>query len=141
MRCGWNSVMCLCCFGLCFIYDTSQSFIVAWFSVCLSLMIFFTLLFTNCTTKTLKNLFFLIWFIEIVLACSLVVWEQFLALTYLAPLSRMKLNHTFLGLLNIQLLLRGGLKATNFKDYISPNSSQWLLKELEQEVDLVHLYN
>ena len=28
-----------------------------------------------------------------------------------------------------------------FKDYISPNISQWILKELEQEVDLVHLYN
>ena len=27
------------------------------------------------------------------------------------------------------------------EDYISPNISQWLLKELEEEVDLVHLYN
>ena len=75
----------------------------------------FTLLFTNCITKTLKNLFFLIWFIEIVLACSLVVWEQFMELTYLAPLSGMKLKHTFPGLLMIQLVLRGGLKPTNFK--------------------------
>ena len=42
---------------------------------------YFTLLFTNCTTKTLKILFYLILFYEIVLACSLVVREQFLALT------------------------------------------------------------
>ena len=27
------------------------------------------------------------------------------------------------------------------KDYFSSNISQWLLKELEQEVDLVHIYN
>ena len=102
---------------------------------------FFTLLFTNCKTKTLKNLFYLILFYEIVLACSLIVWEQFLALTSLASLPKTKLKHTFLGLFIIQLVLRGGLKPANFKDYISPNCSQCLLKELEQEVDLVHLYN
>ena len=33
------------------------------------------------------------------------------------------------------------LNQQNLKDYISPNISQWLLKDLEQEVDLVHLYN
>ena len=33
------------------------------------------------TLKTLKTLFYFIEIIEIVLACSLVVWEKFLALT------------------------------------------------------------
>ena len=36
--------------------------------------------------------------IEIVLACSLVVWEQFLALTSLAPLPRTKLKYMFPGI-------------------------------------------
>ena len=104
---GWNSVKCLCCFDLCFIYDTSHYFNVVWFSVCLSLMSF-TLLFTNCKTKTLKNLFYLVLFYEIMLACSLVVWEQFLALTSLLHFPGMKLKHTLPGLFIIQLVLRGG---------------------------------
>ena len=111
MSCGWNTLVCLCCFVLCFIYDTSQYFMVAWFSVCLS---FYPLVYKLHTPKTLKNLFLLFLFIEIVLACSLVVWEQFIALTSLASFPGTKLDHTFLGLLIIQLVLRGGLKPTNF---------------------------
>ena len=74
------------------------------------------------TLKTLKTLFFFIEIIEIVLACSLVVWEQFLALTSLAPLSGNEFEYIFFpGILIISLVLRGTeLKPTNLKDYFSP---------------------
>ena len=107
MNCGWNSIMCWWFSSLCYIYYTSQSYIVRDLVFVLALWVF-TLLFTNCTTKTLKNMFYLFLSIEIVLACSLVVWEQFPALKYLAALSGTKLKHTFLGLFSIQLVLRGG---------------------------------
>ena len=107
VNCGWNSVFCLCCFGLCFIYYTSQSFIVAWFSVCLSLMSVYPLV-NKLQNQNPKNLFYLVLFCEIVLACYLVIWEQFMSLTSFAPFPSMKLKHTFPGLSIIQLLFRGG---------------------------------
>ena len=97
VNCGWNSVLCLCCSGLCFIYYTSQSFIVAWFSVCLSLMSFYPLV-NKLQNQNPKNLFYLVLFCDIVLACSLVVWEQFLGLTSLESFSGMKLNYIFPGI-------------------------------------------
>ena len=107
VSCGWNLVMCLCCSSLCFIYDTSHYFIVAQFSVCLSLMSFYPLV-NKLQNQNPKNLFYVVLFCEIVLDCSLVVWEQFLALTSLALLSGTKLKHTFPQLFIIQLVLRGG---------------------------------
>ena len=69
------------------------------------------------TLKTLKTLFCFIEIIEIVLACSLVVWEQFMALTYLVPLPGNKVENPFFpGILIISLVLRGELKPTNLKD-------------------------
>ena len=73
------------------------------------------------TMKTLKTLFYFIEIIEIVLACSLVVWEQFMALTYLALLPGNEVENLFFpGILIISLVLRGELKPANLKDYFSP---------------------
>ena len=71
--------------------------------------------------KTLKTLFCLIDIFEIVLACSLIVWEQFLAKKSLAPLPGNKFENIFFpGILIISLVLRGELKLANLKDYFSP---------------------
>ena len=56
----------------------------SWFSVYFGFMNVCPLVFkllNQKTLKTLKTLFYFIVIIEIVLACSLVVWEQFMALT------------------------------------------------------------
>ena len=59
--------------------------------------------------------------IEIVLACSLVVWEQFMALTSLAPFPGNEVENLFFpGILIISLVVRGELKPSNLKDYFSP---------------------
>ena len=101
-------------------------------SVIQMLMIYCLLWFYECvpsclqtaqpkTLKTLKTLFYFIVIIEIVLACSLVVWEQFLALTSLASFPGNKVvNLFFPGILIISLVVRGELKPTNLKDYFSP---------------------
>ena len=62
---------------------------------CISLLLFISSLIDEVFNQNPKNLFYLILFYEIVLACSLVVWEQFLALTSLAPLLGMKLKYIF----------------------------------------------
>ena len=72
--------------GLWFICYTSQSIKCSWFIVCFGLMNVFPHVFKLFNQNPRKTLFYFIVFIEIVLACSLVVWEQFLALTTLAPL-------------------------------------------------------
>ena len=64
VNCGWNSVMCLRFSGLCFIYYTSQSFIVAWFSVCISLMIFYPLVY-KLQNQNPKNMFIYFYFMRL----------------------------------------------------------------------------
>ena len=96
----------------------------SWFSVYFGFMnvcpLFFKLL-NQKTLKTLKTLFYFIEIIEIVLACSLVVWEQFLALTSLPPFPGNEFENIFFpGILIISLVLRGELKQANLKDYFSP---------------------
>ena len=86
---------CVYSVGLWFICYTSQSFECSWFSVFFSLMNFFPLVFKLFNQNHRKTLFYFIVFIEIVLACSFVVWEQFLAQTSLAPLPRKKLKTYF----------------------------------------------
>ena len=86
---------CVYSVGLWFICYTSQSFECSWFSVCFSLMNVFPLVFKLFNQNPIKTLFYFIVFIEIALACSFVVWEQFLAQTYLVPLSGMKLKAYF----------------------------------------------
>ena len=59
--------------------------------------------------------------IEIVLACSLVVWEQFLALTFLVPPPGNEFENLFsLGYLSFHWFLEGELKPANLEDYFSP---------------------
>ena len=65
---------------------------------CISLLLFISSLIDKVFNQNPKNLFYLILFYEIVLACSLVVWEQFLALTSLASLPGMKLKYIFPGI-------------------------------------------
>ena len=79
-NCGWNSVLCLFCldYGL---YVMHLSHSNAHDLVFALVLWMFALLSSNCTTKTLKYLFYLIEFIEIMLACSSIVWEQILAQT------------------------------------------------------------
>ena len=79
-NCGWNSVLCLFCLdhGL---YVMHLSHSNAHDLVFALVLWIFSLLSSNCTTKTREHLFYLIEFIEIVLACSSVVGEQILALT------------------------------------------------------------
>ena len=70
----------------------------SWFSVYFGFMNVFPLVFkllNQKTLKTLKTLFYFIEIIEIVLACSLVVWEQFMALT-IGKENNMKLTHKYL---------------------------------------------
>ena len=84
--------------GLWFMCYASQSFKCSLFSVYFGFMNVFPLVFKlldQKTLKTLKTLFYFIVIIEIVLACSLVVWEQFLALTSLVPLSRTEFEKLF----------------------------------------------
>ena len=76
----------------------------------------FPLFFKLFNQNPRKTLFYFI-----VLAFSLVVWEQFLALTYLAPLSGNEVENLFFpGILIFSLVLRGELKPANIKDYFSP---------------------
>ena len=67
--------------GLWFICYASQSFKCSWFSVFFGLMNVFPLVFKLFNQNLIKPYFTLFWFFEIVLACSSVVWEQFLAQT------------------------------------------------------------
>ena len=78
--CRWNSILCLFYwdYGLYVMHLNHSNAHDLVFALVLWL---FSLLSSNCTTKTLEYLFYLIEFIEIVLACSSVVWEQFMALT------------------------------------------------------------
>ena len=96
----------------------------SWFSVYFGFMNVFPFVFkllNQKTLKTLKTLFYFIDIIEIVLACSLVVWEQFLALTFLAPLLGNEVENLFFpGILIISLVVRSELKPANLKDYFSP---------------------
>ena len=110
---------CVYYVGLWFICYASQSFKCSWFSVFFGLMTFFPLVFKlynqNPRIPILLN-----WFIEIVLACSFVVWEQFSALTSLAPLSGIEVENLFsLGYLSFHWFLEGELKPTNLEDYFS----------------------
>ena len=64
---------CVYSVGLWFVCYTSQSFECSWFSICFILMNFFPLFFKLFNQNPRKTLFYFIVFIEIVLACSLVV--------------------------------------------------------------------
>ena len=70
--CGWNSVLCLFYwdYGL---YVMHLSYLNTHDLVFALILWLFSLLSLNCTTKTLEHLFYLIEFIEIVLACSSIV--------------------------------------------------------------------
>ena len=80
---------CVYAVGLWFICYTSQSFKCSWFSVCFGLMNVFPLVFKLFNQNPRKTLFYLIVFIEIMLACSLIVWEQFMALTHYSYIGNM----------------------------------------------------
>ena len=80
----------------------------------------FPLVFKLLNQKTLKTLFYFIVIIEIMLACSLVVWEQFIALTSLASLPGNEVEKLFsLGYLSFHWFLEGELKPANLEDYFS----------------------
>ena len=80
-NCGWNSVLCLFCldYGLYIMHLSHSNAHDLVFSLVLWM---FALLSSNCRTKTLEYLFYFIVFINIVLACSFIVWEQILEQTY-----------------------------------------------------------
>ena len=79
-NCGWNSVLCfLLDYGLCVIHLSDSNAHDLVFALVLWM---FSLLSSNFSTKTLKKtLFYFIAIFEIVLACSFIVWEQFLEQT------------------------------------------------------------
>ena len=78
---------CVYSVGLWFICYASQSFKCSWFSVFFGHMNVLPLVFKLFNQNLIKPYFTLLWFFEIVLACSSVVWEQFLALTNRRPTS------------------------------------------------------
>ena len=122
VSCGWTSMLCSVGYMVIILCISVLSYL--WFSPYLGYECIPSCDQTSQPEKHFKNpknLVLFDWIFEIVLACFFVVWKQFLAQTYLAPLLGNEVeNNFFPGILIISLVLRGELKPAYLIDYFSP---------------------